>query len=288
MSAREIGALLENRASVVANSLTCTAAVKRLGELKAGNAVAPAEQHYALQTIYRTAYKQNFAPREIARFLHKVALGRLDPELPKFALDKLSEVDDYRVFTPIELSNLAWTFAKYKRRDDVWFEKTERALLGRELDASFTPDHVSNLLWSFALLQHQPSPEVLDRFARQPRTCESFKLQALVNYVWAFAKFGYPNASSDDLGDVFAEAKRRNLGKLRIQSLANLLWAQAELGHADAELTAKIVDTFVRNFTAKDFSPVALENAALGLAKLPRELGKGLEEMLAEAARMNA
>ncbi|KAH9256313.1 hypothetical protein BASA81_005534 [Batrachochytrium salamandrivorans] len=283
MSAREIGALLENRASVVANSLSCTAAIKRLGELKTQKTASTVgEESYALQIIYRTAYKQDFAPREIARFLHKVALTRLDSELPKFALDKLNQVEDYQVFTHVELANLAWTFAKYKRRDDLWFERTQSALLEGELDTKLTPDDMSNLLWSFAILRYQPTEQLLDKCTRHSKVCTAFTLQAAINFVWALAKFNYAPAKVDH---VFATIKHSQLKRLRIQSLANLLWAQAELGNTDVTLTEKIIDTYLHNFTAKDFSPMALENTVLGLNKVPRELGARLDEMLVEATK---
>lgn len=194
-SATEMRILFEKPGSEPTNAMACARAVKRLGELKnehqqhSNNEEYLAEQTKALQAIYKCAEKEEFLPREIARFVHKLALFQLDKEMPQFMLKKLHDVDDYEAFTSVELSNLAWTMAKYKLRDDLWYEKTASNLQTRKLD-DFVPDNVSNLMWSFAILNYRPSDDILHRFASQERNCRAFKLQGLVNLLWAFAKFG--------------------------------------------------------------------------------------------------
>ncbi|KAJ9522724.1 hypothetical protein QJQ45_019871 [Haematococcus lacustris] len=134
------------------------------------------------------------------------------------------------VFTPMDLSNLAWSLAKAGRYDPVIFTELCRQAEASLLD--FKANELSNLLWACAQCQH-PCPSLFSASIPSIRALlRTWKPQALTNTLWAYARAG---CHSPRVFAPLAHHALLSIDSLNPNQLSKIAWAMATAGQAHVD-----------------------------------------------------
>jgi hypothetical protein len=211
--------------------------------------------------------------------------------------DVLSEYAAYCIrsmdtFTPQNVSNVVWAFAKLGYFNADLFKAA--SWRGLETMHAFTPQSVANFLWAYATIDKPPEPAFLRAaVAHSLGQLDQWAPQNLSNVAWALAclkkshEAVIEGALASLLPSVVGEVTRRLLDpeKEKIfsrQHLANYIWALATAEYDPGEVALRAAAESLRTRLSLCI-PQELTNACSGFAKLKYYDGSLMEDFAAEA-----
>lgn len=159
---------------------------------------------------------------------------------------------------PIDLSLVAWSFAKLDLGGDAFYDDVAAAVLEKEhlLDTS-DARNVAVLIYALALAGQARNHDAAFRAlaAAVSRRPGDFVVQGLTNAIWGYATASY--AESDWFTTVGCELLRRHSSEFEPLDVANCLWAFAAVSHSGAAVVEKLKGlgwSILPEFTAQNLA----------------------------------
>jgi len=179
--------------------------------------------------------------------------------------------------------------ASYDRNIQQLFESIGNHIVAqRQLD-DFTPQELSNIVWAFAKIDyhHKDLFESIGNHIIAQRQLDDFAPQALSNIVWAFAKIDYHHkdlfetVANHIIGHIVLVANYNE------QVIAMIIWAFSKSRSFHVELFELLTDHILQRDDLDDFTFISLNNIVWGLNQFttpPKEL---MEKVLNAASKHN-
>ena len=187
------------------------------------------------------------------------------------ALDAAVARHGAREYKDMELSNLAWAYAKSGAPSPATFTLVADAVSHRL--SAFTPQGLVNLIWAFATLGEEAPAffgAVEAEIIGEPARLRSFNEQELSLTAWSYATM---NVSAPRLFTRLAAEATRRVNELSPQAVSNLAWAFVSSNHSAPALLDALALRLERH--AADFAPKGIAIATWALATVAADEGGG-------------
>lgn len=222
--------LLENRRQL--NVINCAAALTRIAQLSTPAKQADEKARDVLELIRNVLFKQAIRPRDCCTLAYAYAKHGIRSEalFRRISTAVLDHVDE---FTPVDVSQMIWSFATVQYQDKgIILVLIQRALALMPLYQGRT---LTNVVWSVATLQHK-SDRLFHVAAPQLLKHKGYlSPQHVSNILWAYAK---SDVYSSELFDGMIEVGLPMLNRFEPNHLSKSCWALAKMGHGSEATTS--------------------------------------------------
>ena len=165
----------------------------------------------------------NLGPREISMMLWAYATAE-EPSVLFVRLVDIIVGRDMNKFTPLDLKNIAWAYAKSGVSAPAIFKKVGDEVIERNnnIPESFTSQDLSNMAWAFAIAKEYDPDVFYSISMASMKMRDDFKAQEISILLWSFATV---YIIDENLFMTFVPAAISLIEEFGIQNLSNIAWA---------------------------------------------------------------